>query len=64
MVTPMFQILSIVITSCTSSVLFCFYYLMSCYISHLGLDRLWPNENEHFAPNLGQRAAHLRGSVL
>lgn len=74
LITPMCQILNVVITSCVSFVLvyilFFFLlflnYLMSCHrcISRRGPDRLRPNEMNLFAPNLRRRAAHLGGTVL
>lgn len=76
LITPMCQILNVVITSCVSFVLvyivffffFSFFlnYLMGCHrrISRRGPDRLRPNEMNLFAPNLRRRAAHLGGTVL
>lgn len=66
LITPMCQILNVVITSCISFVLVHFYYLICCFIFVIflsGHDRLRPNEM-NLAPNLGRCAAHLGGTAL
>lgn len=66
LITPMCQILNVIITSCISFVLVHFYYLICCFIFVIflsGHDRLRPNEM-NLAPNLGRCAAHLGGTAL
>lgn len=56
----------VVITSCISFVLVCFYYLMSCDLCrfHVLVMIVCGQMKSTFAPNLGRRAAHLGGTVL